>query len=778
MLFLIALIGILIVALWVSIHGQIILKSWPATPIFEDRFGNYLAEASQEMNRKGFWSIDGPLPERISECIVTIEDRRFAEHHGIDWRAIARALWHNLSGRGREGASTIAMQVARLQNPGKRTLWKKLCEMATARLLIARYGREKVLLHYLKIMPQGNQIFGVAYAARRYFQKPLVDLSWAEAAILAALAKAPGRMNLFQPEGFQLAKKRAGLVLQLLQKNRRLTDSALTVQIDILNSLARPLPEKRPFHSYHAILRLYEELPKSGSGGWSKPVRTSLDMKLQEFLDQMAGRAMNYYRRFGAGNMAVIVAEKNSGQVRGYLGSEFYFSAENAGAINFARTPRSTGSTLKPFIFALGLQDKKFTPASIIPDLPLTVTHASGDYSITNFDESYLGPLLYRRALANSRNIPAVRVLKTVGLERAYDLFCCLDLADRRRKASYYGLNLAIGGLYVNLENLLQAYGVLANNGLAFKLNWFADESQERRNTGRQRIFPEDIARLITLFLADPLARLPSFARLSALEYKFPVAVKTGTSQGFRDAWAVAFSSRYLVGVWLGHPANEPMKNVNGQAAAAIAKNVLTWLQPEENRGLLEHPLPLPSGYEAARLCPLSGQLAGELCPEPLLEYFPPQDKPNEICTAHRRYAVDRRNGRLATAATPRAQIRFKTCLSLPPEYAVWLSHQGLGIPPQDKTDIRAASLAISQPVSGSRYFIDPETPALFQSLPLKAVVAPQVQAINWYVDGCLLASVPYPYETRWTIQRGEHIIEARFPHALVSSRPVHIVVK
>jgi penicillin-binding protein 1C len=653
--------GLLIAGLWIFIHGQIVLKSWPATPLFEDRFGNYLAEASQEMNRKGFWSIDGPAPERISACIFAIEDRRFATHHGIDWRAIARALWHNLSGCGREGASTIAMQVARLQNPGKRTLWKKLCEMATARLLIARFGREKVLLHYLKIMPQGNQIFGVAYAARRYFQKPLVDLSWAEAAVLAALAKAPGRMNLFQPEGFQLAKKRAMVILCLLKKNRRLNDSTLAVQVDVLNSLSRPLPEKRPFHSYHAILRLYEELPKSEGGSWSKPLRTTLDMELQEYLDRLAGRAMNYYRHFGAGNMAIIVAEKNSGQVRGYLGSEFYFSAENAGAINFARTPRSTGSTLKPFIFALGLQDKKFTPASIIPDLPLTFTHASGDYSVTNFDESYLGPLLYRRALANSRNIPAVRVLKTVGLERVYDLFCRLGLADPRRKASYYGLNLAIGGLYVSLENLLQAYGVLANSGQAFKLNWFADETFGRRDAGQERFFSGDIAKLVTLFLADPLARLPSFARLSALEYKFPVAVKTGTSQGFRDAWAVAFSSRYLVGVWMGHPANEPMKNVNGQAAAAIAKNVLTWLQPEENRGVLEHPLPLPPGYETVRLCPLSGQLAGEFCPESLLEYFLPQDKPIEICTAHGRYAVDRRNGRLATAATPRTQIRFKT---------------------------------------------------------------------------------------------------------------------
>jgi len=769
---------LLILGLWLSIRQQIVLTSWPATPIFEDRFGNYLAEAGHEMNRRGFWDIAGTPPERISACILAIEDRRFAVHHGIDWWAIARAIWHTASSRGREGASTIAMQVARLQNPGRRTLWKKLSEMATARLLVARFGREKVFLHYLKIMPQGNQIFGAAYAARRYFKKPLADLSWAEAAVLAALAKAPGRMNLFQPQGFGLAQKRARLILNLLHRDRRLTASELAVQLDILDSLTPPQPEKRPFHSYHAILRLYEEAAKSGSNGLVKPVRTSLDMKLQEFLDQTAGRAMNYYRRFGVGNMAAIVAERESGQVRGYLGSEFYFSTENAGAINFARTPRSTGSTLKPFIFALALQDKKFTPASIIPDLPLTVTHSSGDYSVTNFDESYLGPLLFRRALANSRNIPAVRVLKITGLEKTYDLFCRLNLADPRRKASYYGLNLAVGGLYVSLEDLLQAYGVLANDGQAFRLHWFADEGNGGLDNGRERIIPKNIARLITLFLSDPLARLPSFGRLSALEYKFPVAVKTGTSQGFRDAWTVAYSSRYLVGVWMGHPANDRTKNINGQVAAGIAKHILTWLQPEENRGIREQPFPPPQGYAAVRVCPLSGQLAGELCSESLLEYFPPQDKPAEACSAHRRYAVDRRNGRLADATIPRSRIRFKTCLSLPPEYAVWLSHNGLGPPLEGKTDIRATSLTISQPVSGSRYFFDPETPVAFQSLPLKAVVVPQVRAIDWYVDGRLLASVPYPYETRWTIQRGEHVIEARFPRALVFSRPVRIVVK
>ena len=522
------------------------------------------------------------LPERIVSCLLVIEDKRYYQHVGVDLRSIVRALVNNLSGKPRQGASTIAMQVARLQRPGKRTLWRKVCEIGTAVWLNRKYGHENVLRHYLKIAPQGNRIHGVAYAARRYFQKPLADLSWAEAAVLASLPRAPGRMNLYRFEGRQKACERANLILDLLHENGTLDKEAVAISQRQLKSLKIPAKESRPYHSYHAILRLQESVNRTAS--YTKPISTTLDLPLQEVVDGIAGEVMGHLRQRGAGNLAVIVAEKETGAIRSYLGSDFYADTDFAGAINYATTPRSAGSTLKPFIYALGLETEAFSPASVLADLPFHLSYPNGQYSVANYDERYLGPLLYRKALANSRNVPAVHVLKTVGLTNAYDLFRQLGLAKDDRSASTYGLGLAVGGLYVTLEDLVAAYGVLGNDGKTFSLRWSEIADKE---TSAQLI-PEDVARQITLFLSDPLARLPTFGRMGPLEYPFPVAVKTGTSQGFRDAWAVAYSSKYVVGAWIGHPDHERMKRVNGLDAAQLVKQILIFLHPKQRRGVNE----------------------------------------------------------------------------------------------------------------------------------------------------------------------------------------------
>ena len=319
--------------------------------------------------------------------------------------------------------------------------------------------------------------------------------------------------------------------------------------------------------------------------------------------------------------------------IRSYLGSDLYADPDFAGAINYATTPRSAGSTLKPFIYALGLETGAFSPASVLADLPYHLSYPGGQYSVANYDERHLGPILYRKALANSRNIPAVHVLKTVGLAQTYDLFRQLGLAKDDRSASTYGLGLAIGGLYVTLEDLVAAYGTLANDGQAFGLNWFEPADKETP----AQLIPEDVARQITLFLSDPLARLPTFGRMGPLEYPFPVAVKTGTSQGFRDAWAVAYSSDYIVGAWIGHPDHERMKRVSGLDAAQIVKEIMLSLHPKQRRGVDETPFPpprfssnsgVPADYQLVKLCPLSGEPATEVCAETVLEYLAPGTEP------------------------------------------------------------------------------------------------------------------------------------------------------
>ena len=759
---------LVVLDLCLGVRGKVRLAAPPPTPLFEDRYGEFLAESEDGL--LGFWQIPTPLPERLVACLLAIEDRRFFEHNGIDGRALFRALWKNLSGEPRQGASTLAMQVARLQDPSERTYRNKLREMATARLLIGRFGHDRVLAHYLAIAPQGNRMHGMAYAARRYFRKPVQDLSWAEASLLSALPKAPGEMNLYTPRGLQRAKKRAGLILDLLLRRTTLNAETHAAARRQLADMAIPVKEVRPFHSYHAILRMNE----SWHGEVSQPVRTTLDLGLQDRVDMLAYETIRRYRPLGAGNIAVIVADVHDGAILSYIGSDFYADDTHAGAIDYARVPRSSGSTLKPFLYALGLESGAFSANSVIADLPLHITHPSGHYSVSNYDEGYLGPLLYRQALANSRNVPAVQVLKRVGLTPSLDFFQRLGLTDQSQPANYYGLGMAIGGVYVTLHDLVAAYGVLANDGHAFQLQWFQDFKHQ---TLRERLLSEETARHISLFLSDPQARLPSFPRTGSLEYPFPVAVKTGTSQGYRDGWCVAFSREYLVGVWLGHPDHLKMKKVGGADAAVLVKEIMMLLHPEASRGVWVQPFPPPRGYTAVKLCPLSGGLAVPECTGVVLEYLPEKAALPEPAMVHRKIAVDGLTGRRAGLGTPGERIQFREYLVLPPEFADWGAKRGLG-PPPPANGPQDTQVTVQAPADGSRLMLDPDTPHEFQSLALQASVTPAVPELVWYVDGAPFARAEYPYTARWALQPGTHRFQARFPNAAVASAPVTVTVE
>lgn len=757
--------------LYFSVRERALLTVAPSTPLFEDRHGRFLAES--ESDRLGFWEVAEPPPYRATVCLLAVEDHRFFGHRGLDSRALVRALWRNLSGGRRQGGSTIAMQVARLQHPRPRTLVNKLREMMVARLLIARYGHHRVLAHYLQIVPQGNRMHGVAYAARRYFQKPPEDLSWAEATLLAALPKAPGTMNLYRQSGRRAARLRAGHILGLLRRRSQLDEESYRLALRQLECFKIPTREVRPFHSYHAILRLQEQIA-SHPRIYSGPIRTTLDLDIQNKIDLLAHRIAEMNRPLGAGNVAVMVVEKETGKIAGYLGSDFYGDETYAGAVNFARLPRSSGSALKPFIYAAGLAEGWFTPASVLADLPLHITHPSGSYSVRNYDDSFLGPLLYRRALANSRNIPAVAVLKTLGLESALQMLRRLGFAAADEQPGYYGLGLAIGGMYVTLEELVRAYGVLANNGADFRPCWFDDE---KGPVYRDQVLPESVARQVTFFLSDPQARLPSFPRGGPLEYPFPVAVKTGTSQGFRDGWCVAFSHRYIVGAWIGHQDHQEMNRVGGATAARLVKDIMIGLHPRERRGIDPQPFPAPRGYRSARICPLSGGLATGSCAEVVLEYFPPDRLPQAPSSVHQRIAVDAAGGKSAGPHTPPDRVEVRDFLVFPPEYALWSALKGYGPPPAAEDKGFKTEIAIQAPVNGSRLLLDPDTPRIHQTLALRVRARPVVPEVVWYVDGEPFRSAAYPYTVRWPLRPGVHRFQARFPRAMVFSETVEIRV-
>ncbi len=765
------------------------LTSPDPTYFLRDRHNRFLGEVGASPDGEyGYWELE-TIPPRIAAATLAVEDRRFWEHPGVDVRAIARALYQNaIHLRRSSGASTIAMQVSRMQEPGSRSYLRKAVEAMTALFLTTRYSREDVLKHYLRIVPYGNRIHGIAYAARRYFDKPVDDLSWAETAFLTAIPQAPKHMNPFDEQGKKRAASRGKRILDLLYRDQAMSREEYELACLQIEDLDVPRPSIRPEQAMHALLRMermlkdksVQLLPQAG-----RLVTTTLDLDLQDAMSRMVYGTVRTWDASGARNAAAIVVDRDSNEVLSWIGSTDYFDEVHSGAIDYADVTRSPGSALKPFFYALALESREITPSTVLNDLQ------RGPGGIVNADALFMGPVLPRVALANSRNVPAAALLEKIGIEKGYDFLRTLGLHDGVEPASRYGVGMSIGNLPVTLEKLVRAYSVFSREGRLGDLVWF--EGQAR--TEPWRVLSEESARQIALFLSDPLARMPGFSRLGALEFPFPVAIKTGTSSRFRDAWAVAFSVRYLVGVWVGDPDFQPMNHLTGSTSAAeLVKKILIALHADQRAGLDDLSFPPPRGFKAARICALTGDLATDACDRVLLEWFRTTEYPVNHCRVHVRMAVDNRTGAPATSATPREFVSVRTFVDLPPQYAEWAATAGLSAPPKRPDGFALAALgsdeallplrdkkihvSIVSPENGLRLMRDPETPEDQATLALRAVVDPAVPQLVWYVDGRPFRIADYPYTARLRLTPGEHTIQARLPDGPFYSRKVTIFVQ
>ncbi len=765
------------------------LSSPDPTYFLRDRHGMFLGEVGAPSEGEyGYWLLEA-VPQRIAAATLAVEDRRFWSHPGVDALAIARAMYQNATRLKRSsGASTIAMQIARMQNPGVRSYLRKAAEAMTAFFMTGRYSREEILKHYLRIVPYGNRIHGIAYASRRYFDKPIDDLSWAETAFLTAIPQAPKHMNPFTGEGKKRAALRGKRILDLLYRDKAMSREEYELACLQIHDLAVPRPGIRPEQAMHALLRMermlkdksVQLLPRGGC-----LVTTTLDLDLQNAMSRLVYKTVRPWDASGARNSAAIIVDRESNEILSWIGSTDYFDESHSGAIDYADVPRSPGSALKPFFYALALEKRDITASTILNDLQ------RGPGGIVNADALFMGPVLPRVALANSRNVPAAALLDTIGIEKSYGFLRTLGLHNGVEPASRYGVGMSIGNLPVTLEKLVRAYSVLSREGRLGDLVWFEGQV----NADSRRVLSEDTTRQIALFLSNPLGRMPGFSRMGALEYPFAVAIKTGTSSRFRDAWAMAFSVRYLVGAWVGDPDFQPMNHLTGSTSAAeLVKKILITLHADQRAGLNDLSFPPPRGFKAARICALTGDLAVDACDRVSLEWFRPTEYPVNHCRAHVRMAVDSRTGGSATSLTPREFMTVKTFVDLPPRYAEWAAATGLSAPPRRPDDLalftqrseetvlslreKKIFISIVSPEDGLRLIRDPETPKDQATLALRAVADPIVPQLLWYVDGKPFQVADYPYTARLTLTPGEHTIQAKLPDAPFASKRVRIIVQ
>ncbi|MCB9998092.1 MAG: transglycosylase domain-containing protein [Methylobacteriaceae bacterium] len=710
-----------------------------------DRHGAFITQVSFAKDPTeadyGYWPLER-APDRVVRATLALEDRRFAEHFGVDPKSVARALWKNFRGRGhRSGASTIAMQIARMQHPASRNLVNKAVEAAAAIALTARYGREALLAHYLRLVPYGNGSHGIAHAARFYFDKPVVDLSWAEIALLSAVPQSPTRMNLLKPEGMNRAIRRGQRALEELARQGVITPLEFVDAKKQLAHMHTPRTLRRP-DALHVAL-LYERLAREGKiaavSQYDPRVRATLDLALQARATKIARKYLGPWSDAGAQQAAVIVVERGSREILARVGSTDY-ADRHAGAFDFTRVQRSPGSTLKPFLYALALERGVIKPTDIMADLP------EGASGVNNADGMFLGPLLPRQALANSRNVPATNLLKQTGLENSFRFLHDLGLHNVEAPAENFGLSMAIGSLPTTLERLVRAYSALAEDGKLADLVYARGQPQREP----RRLLSADSARLVTSFLSDPVARLPSFSRYGATEYNYPVALKTGTSQGYRDGWIVTYSEKVIVGVWVGRGDAGPMKGVGGATAPArIAHALLDAIHRVKPGDITAGRFPPPPGRVAVDICATSGKVSTGACGQTLTEWVRPDEMP----------------AKAEAVETPAPILRG------------WAREEGYRIAePAATTD--NVRLIVSTPENNSRIWSNPEQPASLNRLTLKARVEPRVEQIVWYVDGEPFAITDPDKPVYWPMRPGSHRIQARLPLRSGASKAVHVMIE
>jgi penicillin-binding protein 1C len=689
-----------------------------ASALLLDRHGAFLAQLHESASADyGYWPLSA-LPDRVVTATLGIEDRRFWWHPGVDPLAVGRALAQNWRASGRRsGASTIAMQVARLQDPSPRTYLSKAVESVTAMLLTLRYGHEELLRQYLTLAPYGQGSHGIAHAARWYFDKPIEDLSWAEIAFLGAIPQAPGLMNPGNPSGRERIQARGRRILAALAQEGAISAGERADAEAELDRIAVGRKRRLP-DALHPILRT-EEMRVAGTVGPDRPsdavLRSTLDIALQRQVAKLGRHALAEWRGEGAEQLAVLVADRESLEVRAAFGSASYF-AEPAGSVDFTRRDRSPGSALKPFIYALGLDSGVIGPDSVLEDLPY---NRSG---VDNADRTFLGPLLPAQALANSRNVPATNLVRQIGVEPTFRLFRDLGLVSDAHAASYYGLVMAIGAVPTRLDRLVAAYGALANDGMLTELAWVKGQ----RRSAPERVVSVAAAREIGLFLSDPLARLPSFPRMGTSEYPFPVAVKTGTSQGYRDAWAVAYSRRYIVGVWVGRSNAGSMDGLTGsRSAGRLVHDIMMALHQGSAAGDADLTFPAPPLSAAREICAGEPEEDGS-CMRRLSQWMP-------IVQASARIEQ-------ATPARP--------------------------------------SIAILSPDQHARLIRNPEMPAGLDWIALRVRMDGVVGQILWWVDGRPFTTADVQVEVRWPLAPGTHRFQAQSVYSSDWSAPVTIEVE
>lgn len=747
-----------------------LLRYQSTSRAFFDRQGHLLRLTLADDDR---YRLQVPLADIapvLREATLLYEDQEYYRHPGVDPLALLRAFWSSyVTMERRMGASTITMQVARLRwRLHTRSLTGKLVQILRALQLSRHYSKDQIFEAYLNLAPYGRNIEGIEAASLIYFDKPARDLSLPEALSLCVIPQNPVKRNPTTPKGFTALKTaRNPLFRRWLEKH---PEAAELQNFFDLPLQVRP-PEQLPFRAPHLVNELDRQLPLLQRGR----IITTIDGDRQRMAEQRLTDYVARHKQIGIRNGAVAILNYQTMELEALVGSADFWDAAIEGQVNGCSAPRSPGSTLKPFVYALAMDQGLIHPMTMLKDAP----HRYGGFAPENYDQAFLGPMLARDALIASRNVPAAALQARLGKPGLYQLLQTTGV-DELREESYYGLALALGGVELTMLDLLKLYAMLANGGRLQPLRLLADAPAAEEDLSAP-LSPEACFLVLDILRDNPPAVRPLLPGQGGSGLQ--VAWKTGTSHAFRDAWAVGISGPYVVAVWIGNFNGTGNRAFTGRKAAGPLLfeifHSLSHSQPWQATGRLKPGL---LNLAKVAMCADTGDLPGRYCPRTSESWFIPGISPIKVSTIHRALAVDRQTGLRACRPQP-GRTEMRVFEFWPSDLQRIFRQAGVALktPPPFEADCdldtqssSGTSPLIQSPVAQIEYRLRSETLDAEQ-IPFSAVADGDVRQLFWFVDDRYVGSAKAGESFFWSPTSGDFTVRVVDDHGRADQRALKV---
>lgn len=755
---LLSIIFLLLVVWWFTFPSRLFHK--PYSYVLEDKDGQLLGATIASDGQWRFPAITD-VPEKFVKCITTYEDKRFFYHPGIDPIALARSVVADIkSGHIVQGGSTLSMQVMRMNRESdKRSFLQKFIECVQAVRLECTYSKKEILALYAGNAPFGGNVVGLEAAAWRYYGRSADHLSWGETAALAILPNAP---SLVYPGKNRqvLLEKRNGLLKKLFQKS--VIDSNTFVL-----AKSEPLPGK-PLQLPQLAPHLLQRFKSENQDNPNSICHSTIYQELQKQVDEIVNRHHAILKGNAIRNACAIIIEVETGNVLAYVGNIRSSDPDDQSMVDIIKAPRSPGSALKPILYAAAMSDGQLLPNMLLPDVPTQI----GGYTPQNFDRNYEGAVPASLALSKSLNIPAVKILQQYKYARFYELMQQLGITTLSQPPDHYGLSMILGGCEVTLWDLAGVYAGMArslnhaaeNDGLVkqkdfFQLFYINDE-KKKESSDRIVNGLDATSTWFTFQSMQELMRPGEEGLWEQFTNSKKIAWKTGTSFGFRDAWAIGVTPKYVVGVWVGNASGEGRPELLGVKAAAPIMFDIFRLLPAAP------PFPEPqSSFSFLPICRESGFRAGPDCDAVDTLMMPPKGNRTPLCPYHQRIHLDASGQyRVDGSCYNVTAMKHTSWFVLPPtmEWYYRQTHHDYGpLPPvmQGCNNFSNEKIDLIYPVANSSLYIPLEMDGSRGKIVCIAATRNSNGKIYWHLDGEFIGTTTRFHQLAIDPEAGEHTL-------------------